>query len=164
MSLTWKQFSKITFPAYPLPNDNWYSADGLLFVDGMLVDDKNQPGKTLGIRRMQTSFKDLLPLKKAAETLLSIIKQPAGSYIDSTGKCFTYEKTKYCVLKYYKIHRIDKKGVASVLRLKGVKFPFTIPRPPPPTMNWAGVLHLDSYPWLLYNYAPEKYKDTRRKI
>lgn len=164
MSLTYKNFSKITFPVYRLPSDDWYSRDGMLYVDNKLVDDKNQPGDTLGTRRLQTSFKELLPLNKAAETIVALIKQTSGSYIDTKGKCFTYIKTKFCQLKYYKIHRVDLKEVASVLWLDGVRIPFTIPRPPPHTVSWAGVLHLDGLPWILYDYAAERPKDTRRKV
>ena len=162
--LTYKQFNRITFPVYRLPSDNWYSLDGLLFVDSVIVDDKNQPGKTLGIRRLQTSFKNILPLEKACQDSLALIKNAAGPYIDSLGKCFLYEKTKWCALRYYRIRKVEKKEVASLLWLADIKFPFTIPRPPPDRVSWAGVLDLDGLPWLLYNYSSEYQKTTRRKV
>jgi hypothetical protein len=85
-------------------------------------------------------------------------------YIDSRGKLFKYEKSKFCTLKYYKINRIERKRVASILWLHGVNVPFDIPRPPEDKYRWAGVLHIDGDPWILYDYAEEKKPDTRRKI
>jgi len=42
---------KLDFPLYILPHDNWSFADGLLFLDGQIVDDRNMEGNTLGKRR-----------------------------------------------------------------------------------------------------------------
>jgi hypothetical protein len=164
MLLTYKQLHRVTFPVYPLPSDDWYSQDGLLFVDSTIVDDKNMPGETLGIRRLQTPFRDLLPLKHALTSEIGIIKQHKTPYIDSAGKVFLYDKTRFVPLRYSKIKRVDRKGVASLLRLHGVASPFIIPRPPKLEHKWAGVLYLDNAPWLLYEYACEKKKDTRRKV
>jgi len=164
MYLNYRQISKVTFPVYALPSDDWHSQDGLLYVNGQIVDDKNMSGETLGIRRLQTYFKDLLPLKYTINTFVALLKQGKRYYIDSAGKCFIYQKTKFCQLKYYPIKRIDKHDTYCILRLHGVNFPFTIPRPPKAGFNWAGVLHLDGLPWLLYDYADKKTKPTRRKI
>ena len=88
MYVTWKNFKHITFPVYRTPSDNWYSADGVLFMDGLVLDDKNQPGKTLGVRRLQTHFSKLVPLPKAYESILALIKNPKGPYIDTAGNAF----------------------------------------------------------------------------
>jgi len=162
--ITYRNVGKIQFPAYKLANSNWELADGLLFLDGRLVDDLNMPGLTIGQRRLRTPFLDLYPLKHAVQGHLGLIKNFTGSYIDSKGMPFIYEKTKFCKLKYYKVRKIELKDVASVLWLKDLNFPFTIPRPPSLDYTWAGVLHLDGLPWLLYDYAKEKLKTTRRKI
>lgn len=164
MIVTYKGIHKVTFPIFLLPSDNWYSQDGLLFVDNQIVDDKNQLGKTLGIRRLQTPFKELLPLRKSLSSLVGILKQQKVPYIDTLGKCFLYEKTKFVPLKYLKIKRVELKEVASLLWLHGVPFPFVIPRPPPVECKWAGVLFLHNSPWLLYNYSETKKKNTRRKV
>lgn len=164
MILTYKSFANLEFPVFRLPSDNWDSHDGLLFIDDELVDDKNMPGDTLGKRRLQTPFKELLPLKKAATSYISMIKTPAGHYIDNKGRVFTYEKTLVCPLKYFRIKEVVRKDVASVLYLRGIKKPFTIPRPPALEMQWAGVLYLHGFPWQPYEYSREKLKDTRRKI
>ena len=154
----------MTFPVYLLPSGNWYQIDGLLYVDGELVDDRNMPGKTLGVRRLQSPFEDLMPLPKSIDSVIGIIKQSSSYYIDTKGIPFLYKKTKFCKIKYHKIRRIDYKDVASVLWLEGINSPFTIPRPPPTECKWAGVLYLDASPWLLFDYSDESLKDARRKI
>lgn len=164
MLITYKEFPLITFPVYPLPNDNWYSQDGLLFLNGEILDDRNQTGETLGHRRLQTPFKNLVPLRNSINSEIGIIKQYKPQYIDNAGKLFLYEKTKFVPLKYHKIKKVERKEVASLLFLHGIKFPFIVPRPPPVDCKWAGVLYLGKDPWLLYEYSEEKLKDTRRKV
>ena len=164
MILTYKQFPKVTFPVYRVPSDNWYSHDGLLFIDGILVDDKNMPGETLGIRRLQTYFHDLIPLLKGIDTPTALIKQTGGPYIDSVGKCFIYEKTKFCKVKYYKIRKIEYKNNICLLWAKDLTFSFIIPRPPKDGYTWIGILHLYGLPWMLYEYAKSKQPDMRRKV
>lgn len=154
----------MTFPVYLLPSSNWQTIDGLLYLEGLLVDDKNMPGKTLGSRRLQTPFEELLPLKKCIDSHVGIIKQSDNCFIDSKGAPFIYQKTKYCKLQYYKIRRIDLKDRASVLWLHGINNSFIIPRPPPSEYKWAGILHYEEAPWLLYSYSEEKCPDTRRKV
>ena len=164
MILTYKDVELITFPVYRLPSDNWWSQDGLLFVDEEIVDDKNMPGETLGIRRMQTYFQNLLELRFLVSSHRALLKQPKGYFIDSLGKCFIYEKTKFCKLIYHKIKRVEYKDTHCLLRLRGIPFPFTIPRPPKPSYTWAGLLHMDGLPWMLYEYAETKLASTRRKV
>jgi len=163
MVLTFRGVSSIAFPIYPLPSSNWEKADGLLFIDGKVVDDKNMSGETLGVRRLQTSH-DLLPLKKAILDFTGMIKQTNNVFIDNTGVPFIYQKTKMLPLRYKKIKRVDRKVVASVLHLEGEKQPFKIIRPPEDGMMWAGILYYQELPWKLYEYAEEYQKDTRRKV
>jgi hypothetical protein len=163
--VSFKAAKNIKFPVYKLPSDNWWLQDGLLFLDGMLLDDRNMTGERLGIRRIQTPFfSKLLPLKNQIDTLAGIVKQSSSSYIDSLGRTFIYEKTLMCKLSYYKIKKIERKDVASLLWVSGVNFPFTIPRPPESGMIWAGILHFHGLPWILYEYSETKLKDTHRKV
>ena len=165
MIVTYQDIKKLTFPVFILPNSNWQLVDGLLLLDNIVLDDKNMPGATLGISRLQTPFTEIVPLKHSIDSLIGILKQQNNkSFIDSKGTHFIYQKTLNATLKYYKIRKIEQKEVASILWLKGVKQPFTIPRPPPVGKTWAGVLHLGRWPWLLYEYSEEKSKDTRRKV
>jgi len=122
------------------------------------------PGSTLGIRRVQTPFTELLPLRRSLISHVGLLKQTKKNFIDSKGVPFTYEKTKFCKLKYYKIRKVDLKEVASLLWVHGIKTPFTIPRPPKEDRGWAGILHMGNTPWLLYEYSKVKLKDTKRKV
>lgn len=164
MVISYNSIHKIKFPVYILPSNNWHSADGLLYVDNQLVDDRNVPEASLGMRRLKTPFKNLLPLKKSVKDLVGILKQPTNAFIDYYGTPFLYEKTKMVSVKYLRIKKITKKGSVSVLHLHGLKTTFIIPRPPPEDMHWTGVLYLQGYPWRLYEYSPTCKPQARRKV
>ena len=164
MIIQYKGINKIKFPVYELSNSNWERIDGLLFLDGKILDDKNQIGDTLGLRRLQTPHKNIMPLKSQIDTFRGVIKSNCKHFIDTNGIPFIYEKTEFCKLKYYKIKNIVQKDTCSLLKLDKVKNSFIIPRPPHIDMKYAGVLHYNGLPWVLYDYAEEKLKDTRRKI
>lgn len=164
MIVTYREISRIKFPVYSLPSNNWHRTDGLLYIDGVIVDDKNQPGATMGIRRLQSPHSNLLPINRMIKTHLGILKQSTKTFIDSNGTPFMYEKTKMCALKYLEILKVDRREAACLIWLKGIKQPFTVPRPPAHGMLWAGLLHLHGLPWMLYEYSEEQKKDTRRKV
>jgi hypothetical protein len=162
--VTYRQISQIKFPVFGLPSGNWQLIDGLLFLDHQIIDDRNMPGDTIGVRRLQTSQPSLLQLKHCMDSHLAIIKSSNQYFVDNNGIPFIYEKTKMCALKYYKIRKIEQKEIASILWLKGLKRPFTIPRPPTIGYTWAGLLHLNGLPWMLYDYSEEQQTDSRRKV
>ena len=95
MTYTYKDVLRVTFPVFQLPSDNWSCSDGLLFIENQIVDDRNMRGDSLGIRRLQTPHKNLLPLKKSLLNLTGIIKQNTPTFIDSNGFPFIYEKTRW---------------------------------------------------------------------
>lgn len=162
--ITYKDFKSIAFPVYTLPSDNWMMADRVLFLDGLVLDEKNMPGKTLGVRRLQCGRKDLLPLKRAVVDLHGLLHAKRNTFIDSRGKPFVYQKTYSSKLKCYRIRKIEKKESASLLWLHDVHFPITIPRPPLNNPGWARVLHLGPSPWMLYDYVAIPTKDTYRRV
>jgi len=164
MVITYRDLARIKFPVYCLPSDNWQTVDGLLYVDNILVDDRNVPEPTLGRRRLKTPFRNLLPLKRSVSDIVGMMKQTNNAFIDSTGVPFLYQKTKIVPLKYHRIKKIIKKGVASVLHLHESKATFIIPRPPPEGTLWVGVLYLHSHPWQLYEYSLTCKKQGRRKV
>lgn len=164
MVITYKNISNIKFPVYELESGNWSRSDGLLFLEGSIIDDRNMPGATLGIRRIQTPYKELYPLKKSLDNFRGLLKSYSKHFIDSNGTPFIYEKTKYAKLKYYRIKKIVKKESRCVLWLYNVKNAFVIPRPPPDNVRYAGILHYENIPWILYEYSEELLKDTRRKV
>ena len=51
------------FPLYVVHTDEVIEADGILWIEDQVLDDKNMSGKTLGKRRLQTPMKSLYPLK-----------------------------------------------------------------------------------------------------
>jgi hypothetical protein len=164
MIVQYKSIHKIKFPVYELSSGNWSRQDGLLFLESQIVDDKNQVGDTLGLRRLQTPHKNIKPLKAQIDTFRGIIKSAHKHFIDTNGTPFIYEKTEFCKLKYYRIKNIIQKDTCSLLKLEKVKNSFAIPRPPHIDMKYAGVLHYNGLPWVLYDYAETKLKDTRRKV
>ena len=164
MVITHKTIGKVTFPVFILPSSNWYERDGLVYIDRRIIDDKNMPGDTLGLRRMLTPHKEQYHLKNMITTANGLMKQKTKHFIDNSGRPFTYEKIEFAQLKYLKIKKIDYKTKACLLWVHGCSFPFTIPRPPETGYTWAGILHIKNNPWLLYEYSKEKIKDTRRKI
>lgn len=164
MIVTYKDFRKIKYPLFVLPSANWFEQDKVLFLDGQVLDERNMPGKTLGIRRIQCGRRDLLPLRKAVTNLHDLLQCKHKTFIDSNGKPFIYNKTLSSKLKCYKILRVDKKDTASLLWLHGVTTPFTIPRPPLGNPGWARVLHLGPSPWMLYDYVSSPTKDTYRRV
>lgn len=164
MVIQYKNVNKLRFPVYILPSGNWDRRDGLLFLDGQIVDDRNMTGDTLGLRRLQTPHKSLYSLRQQVEDFRGVIKSNEKHFIDTNGIPFIYEKTEFCKLKYYRIKSIVQKDTVSLLKLHGVKQPFVIPRPPASDMRYAGVLHYGTLPWVLYEYSEDRREDTRRKV
>lgn len=164
MNITYKHLKNIEYPAFKIDADNIELCDGLLFLDTQIVDDRNMPGKTLGLRRLQSPMKSLYELRKAVIDPVSMIRNPSGSYIDSLGRIFSYVKTKAVSLKYSLIDKVDKKDTYSLVWVRGVNFPFNVKRPPKLDNRWAGILYMEGHPWLLYSYAAEKQKDSWRKV
>jgi len=157
-------YDEIVFPVYTVHTDNVEMADGILWVEDQVLDDRNMKGKTLGIRRLQSPMKSIYPLKYMIQDIPSLLMHRGKQYIDSVGHFFVKEKTTKVQLKYHKILRVDRKDVVSVLWCKNCPFPFTLKRPLPDNMTWAGILYRRGMPWILYNVSSEKVKDTWRKI
>ena len=164
MVIGFRSIPKITFPVFLLDSENWEEYDGILFLDNKVLDDRNQEGKTLGARRMQTPHKNLQELKYMVEYPNGLLKQRTKYFIDNSGRPFIYEKTTMLPLKYLKISKVELKDTATLIRVKGHNAPFTVPRPPEVGFTWAGILHVQGLPWMLYEYSETKLKDTRRKV
>jgi hypothetical protein len=162
MIYTYQNLSKIVFPVYQLPNDNWHVIDGLVYIDTELLDDRNMPASTLGGRRLQSPMGQFFRLRKGVGTIPQMLK--FKHFIDSSGKLITYQKTKYHDLRYYKILKVILKDTSSLLWLEGISFPFELPRPPPHGLAYAGVLFLNGNPWLIYDFAHSWSKSTRRMV
>lgn len=164
MYRTVKSINSIKFPVYSIPSTDWYTQDGILFLEGKAIDDKNMPGTTLGIRRLQCQRSDLLKLKKAYLDYVAMLSSKKTIFIDSNGIPFKYIRTKTCPLKYHKINNIEKKDNCTILWLEGVNTPFTIARPPYGDARYARVLYLDKIPWLLYDFSTIRGRDSHRRV
>ena len=55
-------YEAIVFPVYTVHTDNVEMADGILWVEDQVLDDRNMKGKTLGLRRLQSPMKSIYPL------------------------------------------------------------------------------------------------------
>ena len=163
MEIDFRYLGSIEFPVYPLPSDNWHWADGLFYCDNRIVDDKNQSGATLGIRRLQTPH-PLLSLKRGYDYFGEMIKYGKLHFVDTGGRAFTYRKTHFTKVKYHKIKTKVLKETGTVIQAQGVNFPIVVRRPPPPSKTWIGMLYLKGMPWLPYEFEENKCSDLRRKI
>ena len=155
----------IKFPVYALPSVDWYMQDGVLFIDdGKVLDDKNMPGITLGIRRIQCGIKDLCRLKKAYTDFNSMIKGKHKIFIDSNGNPFVYKRTINSPLIHHRVDKIELKGDCSVIWFKNISHPMTIPRPPYGDARYARILYYKGFPWLIYDFVLERGKDSYRRV
>ena len=163
-TLTYKSLEIIKFPVYKLFSDNIRTIDGLVFIEDKLLDDTNMPGRTLGMRRLQTPQNNVHPLKKGVMDAVTMLKSNHNLFIDSSGMIFIYEKTLYQPLKHYKIKRVELKEVASLVWFFELSYPFKVPRPPPHGAYYARILFFKGTPWVIYDFVSERGKDTRRMV
>jgi len=163
MVIHYKQFGLINFPIFGLPSDDLEVTDGLLRLENLVVDDRNQIGDTLGKRRLQT-FHQLLPLHACYEDITGLIRAKHKIFVDNKGYCFIYEKTRFFPVKYHRIIKEDRKDIATVLKVSTIPFPVIVKRPPPPGKTWVGMLYLNKKPWIPYEYSETQSTTTRRKI
>jgi hypothetical protein len=163
MVITYKDLGLINFPIYGLPSDDLNVEDGLLLLDHLVVDDRNQIGDTLGKRRLQSPHK-LHRLSAMFEDIGSMLQSKFRIFVDNKGYCFIYEKTKYSVVKYHKILEVKDKETYTALKVSKLNFPIIVKRPPPVTMEWIGLLYFENKPWLPYEYSEVNCKAVRRKI
>lgn len=160
----YQDIKNIEFPVYALPDSGWYKQDGVLFLDGRVLDDTNMPGKTLGVRRIQCGRTDLCPLKRAYTGLAPMLQSSKKIFIDSNGVPFIYNKTKNFDLKYHKVSNIEKRETSTTVWLENVSHAFSIPRPPYGDARWARVLYYGRLPWMIYDFQINKGKDSFRRV
>lgn len=154
----------LVFPVYVLNSDNVWEQDGIVFIENQVLDDLNQTGDTIGRRRLQTPLKNLFPLKFQIDTMVGLIKHRGKNYIDTTGKYYHYEKTRFTQLVCHKIRSVEDNKQSSTIWLKDINFSFSEKRPPKSTESWAQVLYLNGLPWLIYEFLEQRKDTTRRKI
>tara|TARA_R100000231_G_scaffold122526_1_gene92705 strand:- start:2439 stop:2924 length:486 start_codon:yes stop_codon:yes gene_type:complete len=156
----------ITFPVFVLSGEA-EKQDNILWCtqsDGTMgvVDDYNMKGETIGIRRIQSPFKSLYPLKYMLRDFRSLVKHRGKFYVDTKGKYFVYNKTTKANIIYKRIEKIQKKDVCTLVWVKDIPSPFEEVRPV--TAKYAGVLYLQNQPAFIYEFSNELRKKTWRKI
>lgn len=161
-----KDLRSIKFPVFDLrlKEPEWYTQDGVLFIDGLVVDERNMPGKTLGLRRLQCGRSDLYVLRRAYTDFKSMLASKKLVFIDSNGVPFKYVKTKRAPLVHHRISKIVPKEDHSVVWFKSINYPMRIERPPVIDPLWARVLYYNGAPWDIYDYCTYKGKDTYKVV
>tara|TARA_Y100000361_G_scaffold75259_1_gene66576 strand:- start:1840 stop:2310 length:471 start_codon:yes stop_codon:yes gene_type:complete len=152
------------FPLYVVHTDEVMEADGILWIEDQVLDDKNMSGETLGKRRLQTPMKSLYPLRYMINDEIELIKHQGKFFIDSKGEFIIYEKTEKVQLKYHKILKVERLRGRSIIKVKDIPFPFDVLRPTSSEEKWAGVLYRKGIPWKLYETVKERKNNTWRKI
>ena len=102
MVITYNRHNQIKFPVYPLGSSNWDSTDGLVFIDNLILDDRNMTGDTLGKRRLQTPHKGLYQLKRSIETFVGGIAEHLEQM-----QTTLFEKAK--AYRDSRVHRLETK-------------------------------------------------------
>ena len=152
------------FPLYVVHTDEVMEADGILWIEDQVLDDKNMSGETLGKRRLQTPMKSLYPLRYMINDEIELIKHQGKFFIDSKGEFIIYEKTEKVQLRYHKILKVERLRGRSIMKVKDIPFPFDVLRPTSSEEKWAGGLYRKGIPWKLYETVKERKNNTWRKI
>ena len=161
--LNYKQVLRnVAFPVYIIASEEVVYEDGLLFLNGKVIDDRNQVGDTIGKRRLTTPHR-VASIGKICFDYIEMLDSKSTKFIDSKGTAFIYEKTKMLQVVSYRISKKIAKDTYTVLFLKGVNCPYTLPRYPH-SEEWAQVMMYDNLPWKLYSLSEERVETFRRKI
>lgn len=150
------------FPFFLLPSDELRYEDGLVFLNSLVVDDRNQTGETLGQRRLLTPH-ELQPLKKCVNDIPGIIDCRHRHFIDNKGFYFTYIKTKFVDVISHKIKLKTSHGSYARIFCSGINFFFVTPVYPL-TAEWAQIIYIDKLPWRLYNTSENFVESYKRKL
>lgn len=174
-------FDQIRFPVYHLGKHKPEVEKGIAYyhysehhktgeVDDIkvVVDDKNQKGLSLAMRRLQLkqSGVKLHKLKYALFFISDLIKMTKmGSwFIDSEGTIFEYTKTKKVPLVFRPITQlIPVKTGGCIVEVHGQASRFKTLHAPSGLEKYAGLLLVGTGS-ILYGLYPEKLQDTVRMV
>lgn len=161
--LNFKQINtKIKFPVHELLSEDIYSSDGILFVNGKVLDDRNQTGNSLGERRLKTSH-EKAKISKSHTSFIDLVKTSHSIFIDSNGVPFRYERTVSSSIENRRIKNKISKGTHTIIYVDKVNSLFHLSSYPK-AEEWAQILYLDKFPWLLYSISETKLKEFRKRI
>lgn len=174
-------FDKISFPVYHLGRNKPEIENGLAYFyytqhhktgevteTKTVVDDKNQSGGSLAMRRLQLKQNgvNLHKLKYALFFISDLIKMTKmGSwFIDSEGQIFEYAKTKRVPLVFRPITQlIPIKTGGCIVEVRGEGNRFKTLHAPKGFEKYAGLLLVGTGS-ILYGLYSEKLQDTVRMV
>lgn len=153
----------IRFPVFRVPNIV-YEEEGLITTEwNTVIDDKSLPYPTIGQRRLRVD-RPLYRLDKGMSCIKEMLSSTTRYFIDTNGIVFHYHCSKSAVIKPHRIKEVLYYDEYSVIRLDKVNFPIKVDRPPEPNQRWAGILHLDNTPWVLYEYSEFEQPSFRKRV
>lgn len=175
------KLSDINFPVYLLGKEEPMQHEGIAFysfvedvdnaapiVHYKILDDKNLPGKSLALRRLEILKNNgkLYKLKTAIFFISDLLKLSKGStwFIDSNGSIFEYRKSKKVPLIYKKITKlIPMPSGGIIVEVEGLPYRFKSLLRPVVEQKWAGLLKVN-HGYLLYGLYSKPLKNTYRMI
>jgi hypothetical protein len=133
-----------------------------------MVDDKNLPQATLGLRRlvMKSDSVELFPIRTAIYFLADLVKLAKSTtwFIDSAGRVFQYEKNTRAKLTTKKIKQVlPADGLGCVVELVGISSRFKSIRRPSEHQGYARVLKL-GMGFIFYGFCEEVKPDSWRMV
>ena len=176
------ELTKIVWPVFKLGEKQPVLKDELLFyfteyVDESnvssgnlrIVDNRNLPQKTLGLRRLAMKLDPdtkLFPIRTAIYALVDLIKLAKSTtwFIDSSGRTFQYEKNIRAKLTTKKIKNVlPATGLGCVIELEGLPHRFKAMIRPKDHQIYARVLKL-GMAYILYGFCDEHKADSWRMV
>ena len=133
-----------------------------------MVDDKNLPQATLGLRRlvMKSDSVELFPIRTAIYFLADLVKLAKSTtwFIDSAGRVFQYEKNTRAKLTTKKIKQVlPADGLGCVIELEGISSRFLSLHRPSEHEHYARVLNL-GLGFLFYGFCETVKPDSWRMV
>ena len=81
----------IRFPLYVVHSDEVIRRDGVLWIEGAVLDDSNVEGNSIGERRLRTPLKNMYDLKHQIDNFGGLIKH-RGAFMWTQMESFLYMK------------------------------------------------------------------------
>jgi hypothetical protein len=175
------KLSEIHWPVFKLGDKKPTQHEGVVFyhthyvselnsetVTLRVVDDRNLPQATLGLRRLalKSSGADLYPIRTAIYFLTDLIKlgKSVTWFIDSSGRVFQYEKNTRAKLQTRKVKNVlPADGLGCVIELEGLSSRFKSLRRPQEHEIYAQVLKL-GMGFLFYGFCDTRKPDSWRMV
>ena len=173
--------SEIVYPVFRLGAEKPHTAEKVIvfirqYLDEdkniiekyKIVDDKNEPGESLALRRLSLLKKEI-PLKRLNTAIFflgDLVKLAHRKiwFIDSAGTIFQYKKSQKAKLIFRKITlQINIPSGGSIIEVEGIASRFKCLHTPRNGEQYAGLL-VDGRSYILYGLYQEKPDDTWRMI